>query len=164
MAANKNAMLFRDLGFADQGTQKLVAYAAVSPRKPRRPLADRDASTMSAASRFMLLCEQEHSIPRRAFRQMIVDALVRHDEVSERQYFMDHDSVFNDWFYSVRPIPTWANQILAELMLGMLRDEKTSAKLKMIVRVHLEQVLQDVAGGSELLSWILSTSGRLMAA
>jgi hypothetical protein len=76
---------------------------------------------------------------------------------------MEHAAVFNDWLYGVRTMPTWAKQIVAELMFGMLADKTTKAALKSVVERFLPEVIQEVAGGAAMLQWLVGAHARGVA-
>jgi len=159
MAGNKNSMFFLDLGFAQNSTTRMQALQV---RKARGASPNIAGEGVSAAAKFIVLCEQEHGIPRKAFRELIVEALRSHNQQGEREYFLKHEAVFNDWLYGNRATPTWVMQIVAEVMFGMLRDNSTTAKLKKIIVRTLPQVIEEIAGGQELLAWIVGAHGRML--
>lgn len=164
MSGNKNPLYFLDLGFAHNSTTRLKALGSGEAARRGRPAtAATVQNAESAAAKFIVLCEQEHDISRRAFRQMIVEALSGQQQDAQITYFMEHAAVFNDWLYGVRTMPTWAKQIVAELMFGMLADKTTKAALKSVVERYLPEVIQEVAGGAAMLQWLVGAHSRAVS-
>jgi hypothetical protein len=157
-------MYFLDLGFARNSTTRLKALGAGEAARRGRPAsATTVQNAESAAAKFIVLCEQEHDISRRAFRQMIVEALGGQQQDAQTTYFLEHAAVFNDWLYGVRTTPTWAKQIVAELMFGMLADKSTKTALRAVVERFLPEVIQEVAGGAAMLQWLVGAHARGVA-
>lgn len=161
MAGTKSSIVITNTDFAQNGTQQLVHFAGAPAKKRGRKFGERDGGELPAAAQFMLLCEQEHKLPRRAFRELMIRALKEQGECDERRYFTERETVFNDWFYPARAMPTWANQILVEIMFGMLSDPLTSNKLRIIIRKYLGMIIEEIAGGSNLYRWMMSSIQRL---
>lgn len=164
MSGMKNAIKFNNLSFAQHGTVRLRELGSGdAARRGRRASSTSVKNAECAAAQFIVLCEQEHGISRRAFRQLILEALSGQQQAEQASYFTDHASVFNDWLYGQRTMPTWASQIVAELMFGMLEDPTTKSKLRTVVLRFLPKVIAEVAGGEILLAWLIRAHGRRVA-
>ena len=157
---NKNAIFLMDLGFAQNGTARMQS---VHVRKARGASPRIAGDGASAGAKFIVQCELEHGLPRKAFRERIVDALASHGELSEREYFLKHEAVFNDWLYGTRATPVWVMQVVVELMFGMLTDPCTTPKLRTVIRQYLPKVIEEVAGGKPLFDWLLNANERAQA-
>jgi len=160
MAGRQNHIMLLNQDFARNGTQQLAQLARAPVRRSDRSFEERSTGALPAAAQFMLLCDREHKLPRRAFRELLIRALKDNQSVDQQKQFVERESVFNDWFYPSHTIPTWANVLIVEIMFGMLGDPATDPKLQLRIRKYLGKVIEEIAGGAELYNWLIRAVAR----
>lgn len=109
----------------------------------------------------ILYCESALGIGRNIFRDALVEA-AQHAPQAQSAYFTRYENVFRDWLYGLRSMPPWAAALVCDIGRALLRAGWVCKRDKVILRGYLTEIVTDLAGGQEAISWMLSALDEIV--